>query len=209
MKIVLLISLILSLNVFANESADVDGNGSIIFKPAPFGMYCTDAADIGNEAWRVFNPPKLKLTGNVLTISSNVERLKCAQLDSLKMKFVRDHFNPGDAVVMLDWSRSVFSIPGRVSRLTNINEGFCNFEMNIPLNKEFLTYHQLEKIENGEVVTKELSFYYGNARPGSDLSTPMDFARSSGYYLLKFNVRKNTLREGLSVGSASFEYISK
>ena len=125
------------------------------------------------------------------------------------MKFVRDHFNPGDAVVMLDWSRSVFSIPGRVSRLTNINEGFCNFEMNIPLNKEFLTYHQLEKIENGEVVTKELSFYYGNARPGSDLSTPMDFARSSGYYLLKFNVRKNTLREGLSVGSASFEYISK
>ena len=213
MKIVLLIGLILALNVFANENSDKGGDSKVIFQPAAFGMYCKDADDVGSEAWRVFNPPHLKLVGNVLSIHSNVERLKCVQLETqqetLETKFVRAHFNPGDAVVMLDWSRSVFSIPGRVSRLTNIKEGECDFEINVPLDNEFLTHNQLRKIDNGEVVTKQLSFYYGHARPETELSKPMDFIKSSGYYLLKFNVRKNTLREGLSVDTTTFEYISK
>lgn len=197
-KLTVLVGFLMSTALFANDSIE--------FRPGPFIVNCNEVSG----AWRVYNPPKLTLSNNILSVKSKAERLRCVQLDDgVTGKFVRAAFNPHDAIVMLDWSRGPFSLPGRVAKLLKPETGLSDFDIRFPLNEEFLTNKQLKKIEDGEIVTKELTFYYGKGSESSDSSDTRDYRKSVGYYLLKFNVRKNTLRPGLAVGVASFQYMPK
>jgi len=168
--------------------------------------YCKIASHVGNTGFVVWEP-RVEMERDSFNIFFYTVRNKCTRAGNGKIDWNVVDFPVNDTLYLLDWKRRWSTIVSYFSEdVFHFENGIQLKKFHVELGNNLFKKSELKKMNNGEILTKELNVHYANGSERSVVGDSSTYVRSLGYWILKYSVKQNEETEGYSVKVLSFKY---